>query len=158
MSNEFFDKKIEAYDEYIKDHFDADFKAKTKARSEFFLVDVTELSSEVETSPAFYSYVSRLVAKATEARNAAKIDEKSIKARVRLDLKQNPPIVKPTVDDLSALVDSHPQVLQACGEHIYAQNLLDEFQSDKDAAYQKHEMLKMLAADLKREKMLKSGM
>jgi hypothetical protein len=158
MSKEYFNKKMEMYEQYVHEAFDAEFKVKSKARAEFFMIDVTELSDEVDSNPAVFDYIARLVAKATEMRNAAKIDEKVIRAKMRLQIKEEQPIAKMTVDDLSALVDSCPQVIQAVGEHIFAQNMLDDYQADKDAAYQKHEMLKMLAADLKREKMLKSGM
>jgi hypothetical protein len=157
VSEEYFNKKMAMYEQYVSETFDADFKVKAKERAQFFMIDVTELSEEVETNPATYDYIARLVAKATEMRNAAKIDEKACRANRRLQIKGEI-TSKITVDDLSAMVDCDPQVLQYAGQHIFAQQMLDDYQADKEAAFQKHEMLKMLAADLKRERMLKSGM
>jgi hypothetical protein len=157
MSEEYFNKKMEMYEQYVNKAFDAEFKTKSKERAQFFMIDVTELSNEVETNPAVFDYIARLVAKATEMRNAIKIDVKACRAKRRLEIKDSV-TTKVTVDDLSAMVDSDPEVLQYEGQYIFAQNMLDDYQSDKDASFQKHEMLKMLAADLKREKMLKSGM
>lgn len=155
----YFDKKLKTYNEYLAKFISGEDMSQFRERANLFLIDRENLSDEVETQGALYSYIANMCAVATQNRNKAKIDEKVVRANVRIVLKREGcDIPKPTVDDLSALAESDPEVLQAVADTIHTERILDHLEADREACRQKGDMLRLLAVDMRREIMLKERM
>ena len=151
-------ERIEKYDSYLE-NFTEEERAYAKERALEFDIDIYNLSDEVSQQAGMFGYIANMVATQDKKKNIAKLEEKIVKARIRLEVKLNPPanIPKPTVDDLGALVEKHEDVLMACVNHIKQQEILDHLEADKEAAKQKSQMLMLLTDMIKREIMLKTG-
>jgi hypothetical protein len=62
------------------------------------------------------------------------------------------------VNDLEALVQVHPDVIEAVAEHISATSLVNQLSADTDALRQRGDMLKLLRTAMEQERLLKTGM
>lgn len=155
----YLDDKLEKYNNYLAKFISGEDMDQFRERAELFQIDSAKLSEEVESQGALYSYIANMCAVATQQRNTAKIEEKVVRASVRLALKIGGcEIPKPTIDDLAALSEKDPQVLQSVANCIEKERILDHLEADREACRQKGEMLRLLAVDLRREMSLKAGM
>lgn len=156
---EYLDDKLKSYNDYLSKFISGEDMNSFRERANLFYIDRDNLSEEVEAQAALYSYIANMCAVATQERNKAKIEEKVIRANVRLVYKIEgcPGIAKPTVDDLAAKAETDPLVLEAVADCISKERILDHLEADREACRQKGEMLRLLAVDLRREMMLKSG-
>jgi hypothetical protein len=149
-----FEEKINSYQTYLQDAFsEGDFKS-ARERAKQFDINELDLSEEVASQPAMFSYIATLYAKAKGNRNKAKLDVKVCEAVVKRRLKDENP--KLTVDATAAMAISDPEVLQQHGNFIAAEELVDHLDADVEASRQKSDMLKLLSAMIKREQNLKS--
>lgn len=151
------EERIKNYEKYVKE-ISEDDRDRIFKRAQQFAIDENNLTEEVAHQGAIYSYIANRVAIQQARRNAAKLEEKVVKAKRRLEIKGDGSLGKLTVDDLSAYVEKDSLVLNACADHIIEQRDLDSLEADRDACKQKGDMLKLLAIDVNRELRIKSGM
>ncbi len=151
-------QRIEAYNDFLKDHFSGNDLEASAKRAALFCVNREDLSSEVENQPSISNYIGNMLAKATARRDTAKVELKAVRGKAFIDISNNPVMgtgKKPRVEDTKSLVETNPMVLASEAELISAEKILNQIRADDVASMQKYRMLELLGGLVKQELYLK---
>lgn len=154
-----FEENLVCYNQFVNSCFSEESVNRSKERAKVFLIDENNLSDEVASQPAMYSYIANLLAHAKKERNKTKLDLKVVEANIKRSLaeERDSSGKKLTVDAIGAIALTHQDHLTAQARWIEAEELVDHMEADQEASKQKGQMLSLLASTIKREQMLKGA-
>jgi ribosomal protein L21E len=156
---------FELYNDSLGDLFEsleegAIIDAQERARK--FVINKANLDEEVQVQPAMLQYVGTLLRHAKEKEAKEYLDLKVVKAQTHMEFKGTGVVIgnskTATVQDLEALVQNDGQVILQTANHIVAQSLVNQLQIDFESLKQRADMLKLLKAEIERERNLKPGL
>jgi len=143
-------RKLESYDQYLEDTIEADVLEAFKERAARYAVDDTNLDEDVMLNAADMDYVGHLLTAQRTICLKLEMKLKSIKATKRKEIKRHDPRNAksggPTIDDITAMLDSDLEIAQATVELRKVEAAREHMEEDLKAAAQKARMLEITAA------------
>ena len=121
-------------------------------RARLFKVDPLKLNEEASVQPEILNFIGTNLARAKERCDVAHNEVKTVKAKVYLDFKHAALGGKsPTVEELKALVESHPDVILAQAEELAAKRTMDLVEADFNSAMSKGRMIEFFKREFERQ-------
>jgi hypothetical protein len=121
-------------------------------RARLFKVDPLKLNEEASVQPEILNFIGTNLARAKERCDVAHNEVKTVKAKVYLDFKRAALGGKsPTVEELKALVESHPDVILAQAEELAAKRTVDLVEADFSSAMSKGRMIEFFKREFERQ-------
>lgn len=112
-------------------------------------IDTGQINHEIMDQPLLMRKWTKLKAEVSARAKSIKDQVKRTEAGVRLGIMKGEKGLK--VKDIDAHVELDPQVIKVKDELIEAERLLEEYEGIVRAFYQRHESLKDLAANIRKE-------